>query len=48
MTRPTDKHWNTTTLTAELYLRPIPREKMTLDTSGHYARPDLFTFRIKD
>jgi predicted amidohydrolase len=37
-----------TILTAELDLRAIAREKMALDTSGHYARPDLFHFGIRD
>lgn len=36
-----------TILTTQLDLRAIPREKMTLDTSGHYARPDIFDFRVK-
>ena len=31
-----------TILTAELDLAEIDREKMTLDVSGHYFRPDLF------
>jgi len=31
-----------TILTAELDLADIDREKMTLDVSGHYFRPDLF------
>ena len=26
----------------------IYQERMTLDTSGHYNRPDVFKFRIKD
>lgn len=33
-------------LTAEIDLSTIDREKMTLDTSGHYARPDVFTFEV--
>lgn len=36
-----------TILTAELDMAAITREKMTLDTSGHYSRPDLFTFAVK-
>jgi predicted amidohydrolase len=31
-----------TILTAELDLADIDREKMTLDVSGHYFRPDIF------
>ena len=31
-----------TILTAELDLAEIDREKMTLDVSGHYIRPDIF------
>ncbi len=31
-----------TILTAELDLTDIDREKMTLDVSGHYFRPDVF------
>ena len=34
-------------ITAELDLREIDREVMTLDVSGHYARPDLFELRVK-
>ncbi len=33
-----------TTVSAELDLTAIDREKMTLDVSGHYDRPDLFEF----
>src|SRR5258708_16490438 len=33
-----------TTVSAELDLTAIDREKMTLDVSGHYDRPDLFKF----
>lgn len=29
-----------------LDLEEAVREKMTLDTSGHYARPDIFTFQV--
>ncbi len=36
-----------TILTAEIDLSAIPREKMTLDTSGHYSRPDVFEFRVR-
>lgn len=31
-----------TVLTAEIDLSEIDREKMTLDVSGHYGRPDVF------
>lgn len=34
-------------LRAELDLRAITREQMTLDVSGHYARPDIFRFRVR-
>ncbi|MCY7374461.1 MAG: hypothetical protein LH472_00610, partial [Pyrinomonadaceae bacterium] len=33
-------------LTAEIDLSMIDREKMTLDVSGHYARPDVFAFEV--
>ena len=33
-----------TIVTAELDLNAVDREKMTLDVSGHYSRPDVFTF----
>lgn len=36
-----------TILTAELDLAHIMREQMTLDVTGHYARPDVFDFRVK-
>ena len=35
-----------TIVTAELDLDAIDREKMTLDVSGHYSRPDVFDFRV--
>lgn len=35
-----------TILTAELDLSHIDREKMTLDTSGHYQRHDVFDFSL--
>lgn len=35
-----------TILTAELDLSHIDRESMTLDTSGHYQRPDVFDFSV--
>jgi hypothetical protein len=34
-----------TIVTAELDLNAVDREKMTLDVSGHYSRPDVFNFR---
>lgn len=34
-------------LSAELDLRAITREQMTLDVSGHYSRPDVFRFRVR-
>ena len=34
-------------ITAELDLEAIDREKMTLDVSGHYSRPDIFDLRIR-
>lgn len=34
-------------ITAELDLTMIDRERMTLDVTGHYARPDVFDFRIR-
>jgi len=35
-----------TILTADLDLAAIDREVMTLDVSGHYARPDVFRFEV--
>jgi nitrilase len=35
-------------LVADLDLAQIDREMMTLDVSGHYARPDIFRFEKKD
>lgn len=35
-------------LTAELDLQAVHREQMTLDVSGHYHRPDLFEFHLKN
>ena len=32
---------------AELDLRAITREQLTLDVSGHYSRPDVFRFRVR-
>lgn len=33
-------------ITAELNLQAIDEEAMTLDVSGHYARPDVFEFHV--
>ena len=35
-----------TIVTAELDLNAVDREKMTLDVSGHYSRPDIFNLQI--
>lgn len=35
-----------TIITAELDLTLIDKEKMTLDVSGHYSRPDVFDVRV--
>jgi nitrilase len=35
-------------IVADLDFKQIDREVMTLDVSGHYARPDLFRFEKKD
>ena len=35
-----------TIVTAELDLNAVDREKMTLDVSGHYSRPDVFNFQV--
>ncbi|MEP6936750.1 MAG: carbon-nitrogen hydrolase family protein [Chthoniobacterales bacterium] len=37
-----------TTLTAELDLAAVDREKMTLDVTGHYSRPDVFDFQLRE
>ncbi|HLM62620.1 MAG TPA: carbon-nitrogen hydrolase family protein [Pyrinomonadaceae bacterium] len=37
-----------TIITAELDLSMIDRELMTLDVSGHYHRPDVFEFKLRD
>ena len=34
-------------LTADLDLSEITRESLTLDVTGHYARPDVFDFKVK-
>ena len=36
-----------TTLIAELDLRLIDKEKLTLDVTGHYHRPDVFDWRLR-
>ena len=36
-----------TTVTAELDLDAVDRERMILDVSGHYSRPDLFHFQLR-
>lgn len=35
-----------TIVTAELDLAAVDRERMTLDVSGHYSRPDVFSFAV--
>ncbi|MEN0067396.1 MAG: carbon-nitrogen hydrolase family protein [Myxococcota bacterium] len=37
-----------TTLLAELDLSRVDAEAMTLDVTGHYHRPDVFDFTVKD
>ena len=37
-----------TIITAELDLSMIDRELMTLDVSGHYHRPDVFEFKLRN
>ena len=34
-------------IVADLDLREVDKERMTLDVSGHYSRPDVFTFSRK-
>ncbi|MGH9940855.1 MAG: carbon-nitrogen hydrolase family protein [Pyrinomonadaceae bacterium] len=36
-----------TVLSAEIDLAAIDREKMTLDVTGHYSRPDVFDFNLR-
>jgi predicted amidohydrolase len=36
-----------TIIDAEIDLEQIDRERMTLDVSGHYARPDVFSFEVR-
>lgn len=35
-------------LMATLDLEDIIRSKLDFDVNGHYARPDIFEFRVKD
>jgi nitrilase len=35
------------TIAASLDLAAVDREKMTLDVSGHYNRPDIFDFALR-
>ncbi len=35
------------TITAELDLTAVDEERMTLDVSGHYSRPDIFDFQVR-
>ena len=35
-------------IVADLDFKEIDREAMTLDVSGHYARPDLFRFEKRN
>jgi nitrilase len=36
-----------TLVTADCDLAEITRESLTLDVSGHYSRPDVFTFKVR-
>ncbi|MDQ2659411.1 MAG: carbon-nitrogen hydrolase family protein, partial [Verrucomicrobiota bacterium] len=36
------------TIIAEIDLQMVEEERMTLDVAGHYSRPDLFDFRLRD
>lgn len=36
-----------TIVIADIDLSEVDKEKMTLDVSGHYSRPDVFDFRVK-
>ena len=35
-------------IVAEIDTEAIDREAMTLDVSGHYSRPDIFRFEVRD
>ncbi len=35
-------------ITAQLDLNAVDEERMTLDVAGHYSRPDLFDFRMRE
>ena len=35
-------------LYADLDLTEIPRSKFDFDVTGHYARPDVFTFEVNE
>ena len=35
-----------TTIMADLDLARLTEERLTLDVTGHYARPDIFAFRV--
>ncbi|MDQ3115434.1 MAG: carbon-nitrogen hydrolase family protein, partial [Verrucomicrobiota bacterium] len=35
-----------TIVTAEIDLTAVDEERMTLDVSGHYSRPDIFNFQV--
>jgi nitrilase len=36
-----------TTIIAQLDLSVVDEERMTLDVSGHYNRPDIFDFQVR-
>ncbi len=36
-----------TTIIAQLDLSAVDEERMTLDVSGHYNRPDIFDFQVR-
>jgi predicted amidohydrolase len=40
-------HGREALLLAELDLRRVAEEKLTLDVAGHYSRPDLFDLRVR-
>ncbi len=37
-----------TLVVADCDLGEIARESLTLDVSGHYSRPDVFTFAVRE